>query len=97
MSGPSIVEDVFLAVLEKGTPEERATFLSAACKDDADLRRRVLVNDRCRGLACQTQFQGHSTCSFLVACCLCSLLYNNISASEKDGMISENPRPGPPS
>ena len=41
MSGPSIVEDVFLAALEKGTPEERAAFLDAACKDDPDLRRRV--------------------------------------------------------
>jgi hypothetical protein len=41
MSGPSLVEDIFLAALEKGTPEERAAFLNAACKDDADLRRRV--------------------------------------------------------
>ena len=41
MSGPSVVEDIFLAALEKGTPEERAAFLNAACKDDVDLRRRV--------------------------------------------------------
>jgi len=41
MSGPTEVEDIFLAALEKGTPEERAAFLAAACKDDADLRRRV--------------------------------------------------------
>src|SRR5438309_536232 len=41
MSGPSVVEDIFLAALEKGTPEERAAFLNAACKDDPDLRRRV--------------------------------------------------------
>ena len=36
MSGPSVVEDIFLAALEKGTPEERAAFLDAACKDDAE-------------------------------------------------------------
>jgi tetratricopeptide (TPR) repeat protein len=41
MSGPSLVEDIFLAALEKGTPEERAAFLNVACKDDSDLRRRV--------------------------------------------------------
>ncbi|MGH7202619.1 MAG: serine/threonine-protein kinase [Planctomycetaceae bacterium] len=41
MSGPSVVEDIFLAALEQGTPEERAAFLDTACKDDADLRRRV--------------------------------------------------------
>src|SRR5262249_6070533 len=41
MSGASLVEDLFLAALEKGTPEARAAFLNAACKDDADLRRRV--------------------------------------------------------
>ena len=39
MSGPSLVEDIFLAALEKGTPEERAAFLNVACKDDSDLRR----------------------------------------------------------
>jgi hypothetical protein len=36
-----VVEDIFLAALNKGTPEERAAFLTAACKDDSDLRRRV--------------------------------------------------------
>jgi hypothetical protein len=41
MSGPSVVEDIFLAALEKGAPEQRAAFLNAACKDDSDLRRRV--------------------------------------------------------
>src|SRR6266849_243834 len=41
MSGPSVVEDIFLAALEKGTPEERAAFLNATCKDDSELRRRV--------------------------------------------------------
>jgi hypothetical protein len=41
MSGPSLVEDVFLAALERGSPEARAAYLNAACKDDADLRRRV--------------------------------------------------------
>src|SRR5262245_33751572 len=41
MSTPSVVEDVFLAALEKNTPAERADFLDAACKDDPDLRRRV--------------------------------------------------------
>jgi serine/threonine protein kinase len=41
MSGPSVVEDIFLVALEKGTPHERAAFLDAACKDDSDLRRRV--------------------------------------------------------
>jgi len=41
VSDPSAVEDIFLAALEKGTPEERAAFLNAACKDDSDLRRRV--------------------------------------------------------
>ena len=41
VSAPSVVEDIFLAALEKGTPEERVAFLDAACKDDPDLRRRV--------------------------------------------------------
>jgi eukaryotic-like serine/threonine-protein kinase len=41
MSGPSLVEDIFLAALEKGTLMERAAYLNAACKDDLDLRRRV--------------------------------------------------------
>jgi eukaryotic-like serine/threonine-protein kinase len=41
MSGPSVVEDLFLDALGKNTPEERAAFLNVACKDDSDLRRRV--------------------------------------------------------
>src|SRR5262245_14598945 len=41
MSTPSLVEDVFLAALERGTTEERAAFLAEACKGDPDLRRRV--------------------------------------------------------
>jgi serine/threonine protein kinase/WD40 repeat protein len=41
MNAPSLVEDIFLAALEKGTPAERAAYLSEACKDDQDLRRRV--------------------------------------------------------
>lgn len=41
MSTPSLVEDLFLAALEKGTAEERAAYLEDACKDDPDLRRRV--------------------------------------------------------
>lgn len=41
MSTPSLVEDVFLAALEKGTPKERAAYLDEACKDNPDLRRRV--------------------------------------------------------
>jgi serine/threonine protein kinase len=41
VSAPSLVEAVFLAALEKNSPEERVAFLDAACKDDADLRRRV--------------------------------------------------------
>jgi hypothetical protein len=41
VSAPSADEDVFLAALEKGTPEERAAYLNAACQDDPDLRRRV--------------------------------------------------------
>src|SRR5262245_50059197 len=41
VSSPSVVEDIFLAALDKSTPEERAAFLNAACKDDPDARRRV--------------------------------------------------------
>ncbi len=41
MSVPSLVEELFLAALEKNASEERAAFLDAACKDDPDLRRRV--------------------------------------------------------
>jgi eukaryotic-like serine/threonine-protein kinase len=41
MGTPSEVEDLFLAALEKDTPQERAAFLDQACQDDADLRRQV--------------------------------------------------------
>jgi WD40 repeat protein/serine/threonine protein kinase len=41
MSTPSIVEDIFLAAVEKATPEERAAYLDKACRGDAELRRRV--------------------------------------------------------
>jgi WD40 repeat protein/serine/threonine protein kinase len=41
MSTPSLVEDIFLAAVEKATPEERAAFLDEACRSDAELRRRV--------------------------------------------------------
>ncbi len=41
MSPASIVEDIFLAALDKNTPEERAAFLDDACQEDADTRRRV--------------------------------------------------------
>src|SRR6516164_8317355 len=41
MSTPSLVEDIFLAAVEKATPEERAAYLDEACRSDAELRRRV--------------------------------------------------------
>jgi serine/threonine protein kinase len=41
MSTPSIVEDIFLASLEKATPAERAAYLDEVCKGDAEVRRRV--------------------------------------------------------
>ena len=41
MSTPSVVEDIFLAALDKGTPEQRAAYLDEACRGDAELRRRV--------------------------------------------------------
>jgi hypothetical protein len=41
VSTPSLVEDIFLAALDRGTPQERAAYLDNACKDDAELRRRV--------------------------------------------------------
>jgi len=41
MSTPSLVEDIFLAAVEKATPEERAAYLDKACRGDAELRRRV--------------------------------------------------------
>src|SRR5438067_12614638 len=33
--------EIFVAALEKTTPAERAAYLDAVCRDDADLRRRV--------------------------------------------------------
>jgi len=41
VSSVSRVEDIFLAALQKGTPEDRAAYLEEACKDDPELRRRV--------------------------------------------------------
>jgi hypothetical protein len=41
MSSPSRLEEVFLAALTRGTPQERAAYLDEACRDDAELRRRV--------------------------------------------------------
>jgi serine/threonine protein kinase len=41
MNTPSLVEDVFLAALEKATPAERAAYLDEACAGDPELRRRV--------------------------------------------------------
>src|SRR5215467_7006310 len=38
---PKQVKSIFLAALEKATPEERAPFLGAACGGDGELRRRV--------------------------------------------------------
>src|ERR1043165_7598001 len=40
MSTPSVVENLFLAALDK-PPQERAAYLDEACKGDAELRRRV--------------------------------------------------------
>jgi len=40
MNAPSLVEDIFLAAVEKTGPEDRAAYLDEACKGDADLRRR---------------------------------------------------------
>jgi eukaryotic-like serine/threonine-protein kinase len=41
MSTPSLVEDIFLAAVEKATPEERAAYLDEVCRNDQELRRRV--------------------------------------------------------
>src|SRR4029077_6213472 len=41
MSTPSIVEEIFLAAVEKATPEEHAAYLDEACRGDAEMRRRV--------------------------------------------------------
>jgi hypothetical protein len=41
MTSPDRVEEVFLAALDRGTPQERAAYLDEACAGDAELRRRV--------------------------------------------------------
>src|SRR5262245_66427188 len=41
MGGPSQVETVFSAALERKTAEERIAYLDQACAGDAPLRRRV--------------------------------------------------------
>jgi len=41
MVEPSRVEELLLAALEKGTPEERAAYLDDACRDKPELRQKV--------------------------------------------------------
>jgi serine/threonine protein kinase len=41
MSNPSPLEEIFFTALEKGSAEERSSYLEVACAGDADLRRRV--------------------------------------------------------
>jgi WD40 repeat protein len=41
MTEQSPAEAIFFSALEKGTPEERAAYLDAACGEDSSLRRRV--------------------------------------------------------
>jgi serine/threonine protein kinase len=41
MNNPSPLEAIFFAALEKGSPQERATYLDEACAGDPDLRRRI--------------------------------------------------------
>ena len=41
MSDASRVENVFLAALEKGSPEERAAYLDSACQGEPELRRHI--------------------------------------------------------
>jgi hypothetical protein len=41
MSIPSRVEEVFLAALERGKPQERAAYLDEACRGDPELRQSV--------------------------------------------------------
>src|SRR5215471_12223163 len=41
MSNLSVVESVFFAALEKGSPQERAAYLDAACGQDQELRQHV--------------------------------------------------------
>jgi hypothetical protein len=38
---PKRVKDLFLAAVEKATPQERAAFLDEACGADEELRRRI--------------------------------------------------------
>jgi hypothetical protein len=41
MSTLNVVESIFMAALERGTPEARAIYLAEVCKDDVNLRRCV--------------------------------------------------------
>ena len=41
MDNLSAVESIFLAALEKKSPEERAAYLDAVCETDANLRANV--------------------------------------------------------
>jgi serine/threonine protein kinase len=41
MSAPSVVENLFLAAVEKATSAERAAFLDEACQGDTELRQRI--------------------------------------------------------
>ncbi len=41
MINPSRVEEIFIAALEKGSPQERTAYLDSACQGDPDLRRHV--------------------------------------------------------
>ncbi len=41
MTDSKDVESLFLAALDKATPEERAAYLNEACGDGTELRRRV--------------------------------------------------------
>ena len=38
---PTLLKSIFLAAVEKATPEERAAFLREACGGDEELRRRA--------------------------------------------------------
>src|SRR4051794_12288094 len=53
MSQPAAVEDIFMAALDKATPEGRAAFVGAACAGDPDRLRRVhellSAHDQSRG------------------------------------------------
>src|SRR5262245_20154885 len=41
MTDPSPLEAIFFAALDKGSPQERADYVDAACANDPELRRRV--------------------------------------------------------